>query len=169
MHEVLPVKPLVAILVVSDTRFREVLQGGAASDVSGRIAYEVVSSVWDAYRPIIVPNQRDVIRGMLYYILDRTEANVVILIGGTGVAPRDVTVDVAKEVADRELPGFGEEFRRISYMRVGPPALLSRASAFIIRNKIVYVVPGSPNAVETAIRELIIKVTEHALSELQRT
>ncbi len=169
MHEVLPVKPFAAILVVSDTRFREVLEGGSTSDVSGRIAYEVVRGVWNAYSPVIVPNQRDVIRGMLYYMLDKTEANVVILIGGTGASPRDVTVDVVREVAERELPGFGEEFRRISYMRVGPSALLSRASAFIIRNKIVYVVPGSPNAVETALKELIIKITEHALSELQRT
>lgn len=94
--------------------------------------------------------------------------DVIIVTGGTGVSRRDVSVESVREVALKELPGFGELFRFLSYKEVGATAYLSRATAYIVENSIVFIVPGNPGAVRLALSEIICRLAPHAVYELKR-
>ena len=77
------------------------------------------------------------------------------MIGGTGVSPDDVTVETVTPFFDKELTGFGELLRNISYQTIGGAAMLTRATAGIAKRKLLVCLPGSPGAVETALRTFI--------------
>jgi molybdenum cofactor biosynthesis protein B len=93
--------------------------------------------------------------------------NAVVLTGGTGIGPRDVTVEAVLPLLDRCLDGFGEAFRRLSFDQIGPRALLSRAMGGVIGQTLVFALPGSPKAVELALERLIIPVLPHSGSMLR--
>ncbi|RLE55803.1 MAG: hypothetical protein DRJ40_07215 [Thermoprotei archaeon] len=93
--------------------------------------------------------------------------DVVVVCGGTGVGVWDVSVEAVKPLFDRELSGFGEYFRYVSLRQVGARAVLSRAVAGVVGNSIVYVIPGSPEAVSLALREIIIEISRHILDLLR--
>ena len=113
---------------------------------------------------IVVPN---VASRIVEAVLEAaSRCRVVLVTGGTGVSPRDVSVDAVGRVARSRVPGLGEEFRRRSLERVGPVALLSRADAFVVGGSLVFVSPGSPDAVETAL-SLLLEVDEHVVRELE--
>jgi molybdenum cofactor biosynthesis protein B len=78
--------------------------------------------------------------------------DVLLFTGGTGVSSRDVTIETVSPLFEKELPGFGELFRRASYESVGPASMLSRAAAGVAKGKLIVCLPGSPRAVETALR-----------------
>ena len=77
--------------------------------------------------------------------------DVLLLTGGTGVSSRDVTVETVRPFFEKELQGFGELFRRVSYDEVGTASILSRATAGVARGKLLVCLPGSPKAVKTAL------------------
>ena len=90
--------------------------------------------------------------------------NVVITIGGTGITPRDVTIEAVKPVLKKEIEGFGEIFRYESYREIGMHAILSRAIAGVLENgNVIFCLPGSKKAVELGI-SLIKPVLKHVLS-----
>jgi molybdenum cofactor biosynthesis protein B len=97
------------------------------------------------------------------------ENDAVIVTGGTGVAPRDRTPDAVGPLFERRLPGFGELFRMLSFQEVGPAAMLSRADAGVVGGALVFLLPGSPAAVELAVRRLIAPELAHAVGQLRRT
>jgi molybdenum cofactor biosynthesis protein B len=97
------------------------------------------------------------------------ESDVVIVTGGTGIGPRDRTPDAVGALFDRHLPGFGELFRMLSFEDVGPAAMLSRADAGVVGGALVFLLPGSPAAVELAVRRLIAPELTHAVGQLRRT
>jgi molybdenum cofactor biosynthesis protein B len=96
------------------------------------------------------------------------ESDVVIVTGGTGIGPRDRTPDAVGPLFDRRLPGFGELFRMLSFQDIGPSAMLSRADAGVVGNALVFLLPGSPAAVELAVRRLIAPELTHAVGQLRR-
>ncbi|MGC8849042.1 MAG: MogA/MoaB family molybdenum cofactor biosynthesis protein, partial [Candidatus Bathyarchaeia archaeon] len=75
----------------------------------------------------------------------------------------DSTIEAVEPLLDKELPGFGELLRSISYLKVGSPAMMTRALAGTINGRAVFCLPGSPEAVETAVRELIIPEAGHII------
>jgi molybdenum cofactor biosynthesis protein B len=89
--------------------------------------------------------------------------DVVILTGGTGIAPRDRTYEALREIFDKELDGFGEAFRRLSWDEIGPRAILSRATAGVVGTTVVYSLPGSTKAVRLGVRSLIAPTLEHTV------
>ena len=95
-------------------------------------------------------------------------SRVIILTGGTGLSLRDQTVDVLARLQDKELPGFGEKFRDLSFEDIGPRAVLSRARAALVDDTLVFALPGSPAAVELAMEQLILPVIGHALYEMDK-
>lgn len=97
-----------------------------------------------------------------------TEARIVLINGGTGIAPRDTTFDVVSRRLEKVLPGFGELFRVFSYEEVGAAAMLSRAVAGIYRQRVVFSMPGSPNAVWLAWTKLIEPELNHLAWEVVR-
>jgi molybdopterin adenylyltransferase len=95
-------------------------------------------------------------------------ARAVIFNGGTGIGRRDSTVETLAALFEKELPGFGEIFRYLSFKEIGSPAMMSRAAAGTIRGMIVFALPGSPQAVRLAMDALILPELGHAVRELTR-
>jgi molybdenum cofactor biosynthesis protein B len=94
--------------------------------------------------------------------------DVALVTGGTGIAPRDRTPEAVRPLLEIELPGFGERFRARSVEQIGEAAWLSRTFAGVARGRLVVVLPGSPAAVDLALREVLLPELGHALRLLGR-
>jgi len=152
----------VAIITVSDTR-------RGADDTSGALAERLLERAGAEVAPRAwVRDDVRAIRAALARALARRGTDVVLLTGGTGVAPRDVTPEAVEPLLDRALPGFGERFRAISAREGGSAAWLSRAGAGVARGRLVVYLPGSSGAVRQALEELLIPELVHAARLLGR-
>lgn len=151
-----------ALITVSDTR-------SAGDDVSGRTLAEMTREAGHRVEAaLLVPDEVDAIRGAVRQALERKEVDVVVLTGGTGFSPRDVTLDAVGPLLERAIEGFGELFRMLSYQQVGSAAMLSRAAAGLIGDRAVFLLPGSPKAVALAMETLILPETGHLLGQVRR-
>ena len=151
----------VAIVTVSDTRTVE-------TDVNGaylRAAIEAAGHRVASYH--LVPDTPALVAGVLDEVA-AGEARVVLLNGGTGISRRDNTHEVVRARLDKEIPGFGEIFRMLSYEQVGAAAMLSRAVAGVAGGAVLVSVPGSPAAVRLAWERLLEPELEHMAWELTR-
>ncbi len=170
MHQGAPdVEPVFAVLVTSDSRFRALLEGGSYDDESGRLAKEALEE--EGFRvlgPLLLPNDELMIAGATSYLVERGLANSILIIGGTGASPRDVSADAVEGMCDRLLPGFGEAFRALTREEDLARSVLTRATAGIMGRAVVFAVPGSPSAVELAVRRIIAPSIRHLLGELNR-
>jgi molybdenum cofactor biosynthesis protein B len=115
-----------------------------------------------------VRNNSRAILDAINKFLENDEIDVVITSGGTGISSRDVTVDTLSPLFERNLNGFGELFRNLSYGEVGEAAMISRATAGIIGTKILFCIPGSTKAMELALTHLILPGIGHILWEVNR-
>jgi len=95
----------------------------------------------------LIPDDRPTIENTLVELVDRSRCNLVLTTGGTGPAPRDVTPEATLAIADKEMPGFGEEMRRISLNFV-PTAILSRQVAVIRKQALIINLPGQPKSIK---------------------
>ena len=155
-------KPCFCILVVSDSVYK-----GLCRDVSGARAREVLSRLGYSVREhVVVPNSyREIHARILGFVKQGCDA--ILVIGGTGPSPRDISVDVVEELSWRSLPGFGELFRRLSFDREGYVAVYTRAAAYLVGDSVVFVVPGSPRALEIAL-DIIVNTVDHIVEEVRR-
>jgi molybdopterin adenylyltransferase len=101
----------------------------------------------------LVPDERPAIEAALKELVDMRQCDLVITTGGTGPAPRDVTPDATLAVADREMPGFGEQMRRISLEFV-PTAILSRQAAVVRGKALILNLPGQPKSIQETLEGL---------------
>ena len=146
------------VITVSDTRTLE-------TDTSGQT---IVALFEDAGHEVVertvVPDDPPKVDRVLRHWLAAEEVEVIVLSGGTGVAPRDGTVEVVTAALDVTLPGFGELFRYLSYKQIGSAAMLSRAVGGVASGKAVFSLPGSRKAVHLAMETLILPELGHLLS-----
>jgi len=154
-----PKKFKFAVITVSDTASL-----GKREDLSGYYIIEELKKEGNenVYYAVAPDEKLKIIKAVIEAL---EKADVVITTGGTGITRRDVTIEALSPLFDKELVGFGEIFRLKSYEEVGTAAVLSRATAGIIRDKeskIVFCLPGSLNAVKTAL-EIIKKEAYHIL------
>lgn len=91
-----------------------------------------------------------------------------ILTGGTGITKRDSTFEAVEAMLDKRLTGFGELFRMLSYQDIGPAAMLSRAQGGVVQGRVLFSLPGSPNACRLALESLIIPELGHLIREVNR-
>ena len=158
-REAAPEAVATAIITVSDTRTLETDTGGAL----------VESLLAEAGQPVvdrsIVPDDPGAILTAFEQALAKDAVRALILTGGTGIAPRDVTPDTLEPRLDRVIPGFGELFRMLSYEDIGSAALLSRALGGLAQGKVVFVIPGSRGAVRLAMEKLILPELGHLAGE----
>jgi molybdenum cofactor biosynthesis protein B len=143
IKEDLPFYPVrIAVLTVSDSR-------GLAEDRSGDtlVARLTGSGHILADRAIIIDDV-DLIVARLQAWIDDRQVDCVITTGGTGVTGRDVTPEALKAVWDKEIPGFGELFRWLSYAKIGTSTIQSRATACVARGTYIFALPGSTGAVK---------------------
>lgn len=152
-----------AVLTMSDTRTTE-------DDASGQLIHDLLDAAGHTVSfYAIVKDEVSSIEAVLDEITTPdSEARVILLNGGTGIAPRDRTYDVVASKLEKTLPGFGEIFRMLSYEEVGAAAMLSRAIAGVYRNKVLISMPGSTNAVALAMQKLIIPELQHMAWEIIR-
>ena len=142
---------------------------GVADDASGPVIRELALACGHAIAShAIVPDDPGEIGGELDRALDAPNIDVVVLTGGTGISARDCTAAVVRDRLDRELPGFGELFRALSFKEIGASAILSSAVGGIARNRSVFAIPGSPSACKLAMNELILPVLSHIAGELRK-
>jgi molybdenum cofactor biosynthesis protein B len=150
------------LITVSDTRRPD-------DDVSGRSLAALAQVAGHRIEgPVLVPDDVAAIRGALRRLLTVSWVDVVVLTGGTGFAPRDVTLDAVLPLFDRPVEGFGELFRMLSWQQVGAAAMLSRAAAGLIGDRAVFLLPGSPKAVSLAMEKLILPEAAHLLGQARR-
>jgi molybdenum cofactor biosynthesis protein B len=151
-----------AIVTVSDTRTEE-------TDTSGRILRDALAADGHTvafYR--IVKDDSEAIHHALNDAVGDRDCDAIIFNGGTGITKRDTTFDVLDRVLEKRLVGFGEIFRYLSYLDIGPAAVMSRATAGTYRNRIVISIPGSSAAVRLAWEKLIGPQLPHMVWELVR-
>jgi len=103
--------------------------------------------------PKLIPDEREVIAAALRELVDTERCDLVLTTGGTGPAPRDVTPEATLDVADKELPGFGEQMRQIS-LRFVPTAILSRQTAVVRGQALVMNLPGQPKSIAETLEGL---------------
>jgi len=142
-------------VTVSSSRDEE---GDESGDVAKKVIREAGHAV-EEYR--VVNDDEGEVRGAIEGFVGATDA--VVTSGGTGLTHDDVTVETLRPMFDKEIPGFGEEFRRRSVEEVGTAAILSRATAGVVEGTPVFVLPGSPDAVETGL-ELALAEVGHVLA-----
>lgn len=151
----------VVTVTVSDTRT-------PADDRSGPCLRERLEAHGHiVLRHLIVPDELEAIRGAVLEVSERDEADAVVLTGGTGIAPRDVTYEAIAGILDKTLEGFGEAFRRVSWDEIGPRAILSRAIAGTRGRTVVAALPGSTGAVRTAIDAVLGPTLGHMVTLLR--
>ncbi|MGE5234512.1 MAG: MogA/MoaB family molybdenum cofactor biosynthesis protein [Acidobacteriota bacterium] len=115
-----------------------------------------------------VPNEIGEIQDALRQLLIANGIDVVVVSGGTGFSPRDVTVEAIRPLLERTVDGFGELFRALSFAEIGAAAMLSRALAGTAHRRAVFVLPGSPQAVALALERLILPEAAHLVAQLRR-
>ena len=152
-----------AIVVVSDSRTE-------ATDESGKLMRALVEGA--GHRVVahdLFKNDESAVREHVRGLIARDDLDAILLAGGTGLGSRDRTVEAVRPLMEKELPGFGELFRVISFQeQVGTAAILSRAVAGGVRGKLVVSMPGSMAAVELALTRVLLPELRHAIRELRR-
>jgi molybdopterin adenylyltransferase len=151
-----------AVLSVSDTHTE-------SDDPSGHLARELLTKGGHkVLHYALVANSIADVREKLEPWLADHAVECAVTVGGTGVSSRDLTVNALETMGGRKLEGFGELYRSLSFAEVGPLAMISRASLFVLQGKPVFALPGSERAVRTAVEKLIVPATIHLVEELER-
>ena len=134
----------IALLTVTDTRT-------FSTDKSGAILVKKIKGQnHNLVDRKIVKDNKNEIKKILLEWLKSEELDVIITTGGTGLTGRDITPEAIKEIADKEIPGFGELFRELSYKTGGTSAMQSRACAVLANGKYIFALPGSSGGVTDA-------------------
>lgn len=152
----------IGVITVSDTRTLD-------DDTGGLLITELLLRAGHLVKSrVVVIDDKDPIIGAVLDLSGDPEIDAVITTGGTGIARRDVTHEAISSILDRELPGFGELFRMLSWDEIGPAAMLSRATAGAIGTTAVFALPGSRNAIRLAMEKLILPEIEHVVYEIRK-
>jgi molybdenum cofactor biosynthesis protein B len=148
-----------AVVTVSDTRTLETDTGGAA------VIEHLTGAGHVAAARHIVPDEPRLMRALLTELVARADVDVILLTGGTGLSRRDQTYETVRLMFTKEIPGYGELFRWLSYQEVGAAAMLSRAVGGLIGPKVVLTMPGSPAGVRLAMEKIIVPELGHLIRE----
>ena len=149
-NESQPFKSLnISVLIISDTRTE-------TTDKSGKILEDrIKKSGHILIDKLFVKDEPTLIKEEISKILKKKNSHVIISSGGTGLTGRDSTPEVLKEIITKEIPGFGEIFRYISFKKIGTSSLQSRAIAGLVNKTFIFALPGSPGACKDAWDEII--------------
>jgi len=150
------------VCTVSDSKTPE-------TDTSGRLLREGLEAAGHVVvEQRLVRDEPSQIHAVLHQACAHPGIQAVVFTGGTGIAPRDQTVEALEALLEKRLPGFGELFRMLSYQEIGPAAMLSRAVAGVHAGRAVFALPGSPAACRLALERLILPELPHLVGLLGR-
>lgn len=151
------------VITVSDTRTEE-------TDKSGQLMKQLLEE--QGHRTAlytIVPDEPERIKDAIQQGLESPQVEVILLNGGTGIAARDTTYETVASILEKEMPGFGEIFRYLSYVEdIGSATILSRAVAGTVAGKAIFSTPGSSGAVKLAMIKIIAPEIGHVVRELNK-
>lgn len=154
-HEQQPASIGCAVVTLSDTR-------SPADDLSGHFIQTALAAAGHQVLGYdILKDEPLQIQTHLQDMKQRPGVKAVIMSGGTGIAPRDTTYDAVQALLEKELLGFGEIFRALSYVEIGSRAIATRATAGIYGNLLIFSLPGSTNAVKLGMDKLILPELIH--------
>ena len=146
-----------AVITASDTRT-------AATDTSGQRIKDLLAA---QNQPVVsyqvLKDEPVQIAAAVRALLEQPEVDAIIISGGTGIAPRDTTFEAIQGLLEKEISGFGELFRMLSYQDIGSAAMLTRATAGVAKGKVVVSLPGSTGAVELGMTKLLLPELGHML------
>lgn len=150
------------VITCSDTRTPE-------TDTSG---YRIMHLLRDAGHMVaayhLVKDDPKKIKAKIKAALTDKKVQAIIINGGTGIARRDSTFEAVDAMLEKRLDGFGEVFRYLTYQDIGSPAIMSRATAGIIKGRVLFSTPGSENAVKLAMEKLILPELGHLVQQLSK-
>jgi molybdopterin adenylyltransferase len=150
------------VLTISDSKTEE-------TDTSGALIRELLGA---AGHPVvghaIVRDEPAQVAAVIQDGCANPGVQVFILTGGTGITSRDSTFEAVEALLDKRITGFGELFRMLSYQEIGAAAMLSRAQAGVVQGRILFSLPGSPNACRLALEKLIMPELGHLVREVGR-
>jgi molybdopterin adenylyltransferase len=151
------------VITISDTRTKD-------TDKSGKLMIDLLTEAGhEVVDYVIVKDEKEAIRAAVLHGCKRTDIDVVLTNGGTGIAKRDVTIETVKEIIEKEIVGFGELFRMLSYTEdIGSAAILSRAIAGVANDTAIFSTPGSSGAVRLAMTKLILPELGHVVREIRK-
>lgn len=144
----------VAVLTVSSTRTIE------SDSAGGAIESAVEAAGHEVTLRELVTDEYDGVQDAVDRLADRDDVDTVVTSGGTGVTPDDVTIEAARPLFDKELPGFGELFRRLSYEEIGTRVIGTRSTAGVVDGVPVFCLPGSENAARLG-AEILLEEAPH--------
>ena len=151
------------VITISDTRNQD-------TDKSGNLIIDKLKSAGHqvvAYQ--IIKDEKGQIKQAVDESCSSNNLDVIITNGGTGIAKRDVTIETIKPLLEKEIVGFGEIFRMLSYNEdIGSAAILSRAIAGVKNGKAIFATPGSSGAVRLAMDKIILPELQHVVHELNK-
>ena len=150
------------VLTVSDSRNERTDEGGAL------LAALVVGAGHRVVSRGRVRDEIGEIHAGVEASLGSPGVDVVLVTGGTGLSPRDVTIEAVTPLFEKEIPGFGELFRMLSFAEIGAAAMLSRAAAGLSAGRAIFLLPGSPKALELALARLVLPEIAHLLAQARR-
>ncbi|WP_239748171.1 MULTISPECIES: molybdenum cofactor biosynthesis protein B [unclassified Mammaliicoccus] len=154
----------VAVLTVSDTRTKETDKGG---QLVQQYLKDLNVEIKEGHYQIVKDDVNEIQTQVNEWLSKDVDA--IITTGGTGISQRDVTIEAIKPLLDKEIEGFGEIFRYLSYTEdVGTRAILSRAIAGTVGHQVIISIPGSTGAVKLAMEKLITKELNHLVHELNK-
>jgi molybdenum cofactor biosynthesis protein B len=153
------------ILTISTSRYTKKETGQDFTNPSADLASSLLMAAGHlVIEKELVSDDLIMLRSSLTRLSENPLVQSIITLGGTGITPTDVTIEAVSPLFDKELPGFGEIFRKLSYDQIGTATILTRCTAGLIRGKCVFCLPGSPQAVETALKALVIPEIGHILA-----
>lgn len=148
------------VITLSDSRKSK------KADLSGEYISQEIESRYTLTGRTLIPDEKDALINAIENMIS-DGADVILTTGGTGLDTRDITVETVESLFEKKLDGFGEIFRMKSFEEIGSAALLSRATAGIYKKSIIFSMPGSPNAVKTAL-EIIIDELPHFVHHVKK-
>jgi len=150
------------VLTISDSKTFE-------TDTSGALIRELLSVAGHRVTGhAIVKDEPAQVAAVIRSGCAAPSVEAFILTGGTGITSRDSTYEAIEALLDKRLAGFGELFRMLSYQEVGAAAMLSRAQGGVVQGRVLFSLPGSPNACRLALEKLIIPELPHLIREVRR-
>ncbi len=158
-----------ALIVVSTSRYNEMKTGKKTTDKTIPKVKRLLKdnlSISLTFTSII-PDSEEYINNVLTEVMKDNKIDSIIFSGGTGLSQKDITYETIEPRLEKKFDGFGELFRHLSYNEIGTSAMLSRATAGLLRikkqKKVIFLLPGSPNAVRLALQHIIIPELGHIL------
>jgi molybdenum cofactor biosynthesis protein B len=157
-----PASVSVHVVTVSDTRSVDTDRSGAA------IVELLTGAGHTVHGRTLLRDEPDQVRDLVASLARAGGPDVIVTTGGTGITARDGTFEAVDALLTKRLPGFGEIFRAISYQQIGAAAMLSRATAGLVAQTVLVVLPGSEHAVRLAMEELLLPEIGHLVREARR-